>query len=173
MFDSSRNCWKLSVMLDFEKTSQNAVSTVFPTTRLVGCLFHLVRLLGGQLYWLPETKPQSDSKDNLPRTNNSVDALHHAFQLSIDGHHPNVYKLISHFIREQENTENKILRYNAGERNRRVLRALEFLLGFCYWIALTFALDIFLLDYLDPCLGVLASRLSFSRSLSPGLYFKY
>ncbi|KAK6982208.1 hypothetical protein BgiMline_017578 [Biomphalaria glabrata] len=50
--------------------------------------------------------------------------------------------------------------------DRRVLRALEFLLGFCYWIALAFALDIFLLDYLDPCLGVLASRLSFSRSLS-------
>ncbi|KAK0066889.1 polymorphic transmembrane cluster 2 transmembrane protein 11 [Biomphalaria pfeifferi] len=37
--------------------------------------------------------------------------------------------------------------------DRRVLRAPKFLLGYCYWIALTFALDIFLLDYLDPCLG--------------------
>ncbi|KAK7009249.1 hypothetical protein BgiMline_000754, partial [Biomphalaria glabrata] len=55
---------------------------------------------------------------------------------------------------------------------RRVLRALEFLLGFCYWIALAFALDIFLLDYLDPCLGVLASSLSFSRSLSSRLLFQ-
>ncbi|KAK6987274.1 hypothetical protein BgiMline_016962, partial [Biomphalaria glabrata] len=48
---------------------------------------------------------------------------------------------------------------------RRVLRALEFLLGLCYWIALAFDLDIFLLDYLDPCLGVLASSLSLGLRL--------
>ncbi|KAK7009848.1 hypothetical protein BgiMline_001427, partial [Biomphalaria glabrata] len=57
-------------------------------------------------------------QDNLPRTNNSVEGWHHTFQLSIDGHHPNVYKLIFHFLREHENIENKILRYNAGERSK-------------------------------------------------------
>ncbi|KAK7010656.1 hypothetical protein BgiMline_002274 [Biomphalaria glabrata] len=45
--------------------------------------------------------------------------------MSIDGHHPIVYKLISHFLREQENTENKILRYNAGERSKDAILGLR------------------------------------------------
>nr|KAI8766140.1 activating transcription factor 7-interacting protein 1 isoform X3 [Biomphalaria glabrata] len=179
-----------SVMLDFEKASQIAVSTVFPVTRLVSFVFHL-----GQSLWrkvqdenlaatyredknvcmfvkmlltlsfvppadvntafeeLSEARPdvvgnlydywednyigrlrrnrratprfpialwnvRDRVQDNLPRTNNSVERWHHTFQQSIDGHHLNVYKLISHFLREQENTENKILRYNAGERSK-------------------------------------------------------
>nr|KAI8762752.1 hypothetical protein BgiMline_005688 [Biomphalaria glabrata] len=55
---------------------------------------------------------------NLLRTNNSVEGWRHAFQLSIDGLQPNVFKLMSHFLREHENTENKILKYNVGERSK-------------------------------------------------------
>jgi len=32
--------------------------------------------------------------DGLPRTNNSVEGWHHAFQSSFACHHPNIYKLI-------------------------------------------------------------------------------
>lgn len=55
-------------------------------------------------------------QDNLPRTNNSLEAWHNSFQKNIDCHHPSVEKLISHFQKEQSNVENLVLRYRSGIR---------------------------------------------------------
>lgn len=54
--------------------------------------------------------------DNLPRTNNSVEAWHRSFQQTVDCHHPSVYKLIEHFRQEQDHYELKIERFRAGFR---------------------------------------------------------
>ena len=54
---------------------------------------------------------------NLPRTNNSVEAWHRAFQQTVDCHHPSVYKLVEHFRREQDHCELKIERFRAGIRH--------------------------------------------------------
>ena len=54
----------LSVMSDYEKASQNAISHVFPNTQLIGCLFHL-----GQSLW---KKVQSLHLDNLYRDDENI-----------------------------------------------------------------------------------------------------
>ena len=54
---------------------------------------------------------------NLPRTNNSVEAWHRSFQQTVDGDHPSVYKLVKHFIQEQDHYELKMERYRAGFRH--------------------------------------------------------
>lgn len=54
--------------------------------------------------------------DNLPRTNNSVEAWHRSFQQTVDCHHPSVYKLVEHFRQEQSHYELKIERFHAGIR---------------------------------------------------------
>jgi len=54
--------------------------------------------------------------DGLPRTNNSVEGWHHAFQSSVSCHHPNIYKLIEHIQAEQDHTEQLIARFNAGNQ---------------------------------------------------------
>jgi hypothetical protein len=54
--------------------------------------------------------------DGLPRTNNSVEGWHHAFQSSVSCHHPNVYKLIEHIQTEQDHTEQLLARFLAGNR---------------------------------------------------------
>ena len=56
-------------------------------------------------------------EDGLPKTNNSVEGWHHAFQSSVDCHHPTVYKLISHFRIEQENIEQCVTWFLAEELN--------------------------------------------------------
>src|SRR6218665_2866853 len=43
--------------------------------------------------------------DNLPRTNNSEEVWHRAFQQTEDCNHPSVFKLINHFRVEQANVE--------------------------------------------------------------------
>ena len=43
--------------------------------------------------------------DGLPRTNNSVEGWHNAFQSSVACHHPTVYTLVDHFRCEQDITE--------------------------------------------------------------------
>src|SRR5277367_4149425 len=53
----------------------------------------------------------------LPRTNNSVEGWHHAFQNSIDCDHPSVYKLIENFKKEQDHVEILLERYDQGHRN--------------------------------------------------------
>ena len=55
--------------------------------------------------------------DNLPRTNNSVEAWHRSFQQTGDCHHPSVFKLVQHFIAEQDHFELKIERYRSGFRH--------------------------------------------------------
>lgn len=55
--------------------------------------------------------------DNLPRTNNSVEAWHRAFQQTVDCHHPSIYNLIAHFRKEQDHVEIKVERYAAGFRH--------------------------------------------------------
>jgi len=55
--------------------------------------------------------------DNLPRTNNSVEAWHRSFQQTADCQHPSVYKLLEHFRKEQDHVEIKIERHRAGFRN--------------------------------------------------------
>src|SRR5688572_2718543 len=54
--------------------------------------------------------------DNLPRTNNSVEAWHQSFQQTVDCHHPSVYKLVEHFRKEQDHCELKVKRYRSGFR---------------------------------------------------------
>jgi len=54
--------------------------------------------------------------DGLPRTNNSVEGWHHAFQASVSCHHPNTYKLVEHIKAEQDHTEQLIARFNAGNQ---------------------------------------------------------
>jgi hypothetical protein len=55
-------------------------------------------------------------ENGLPRTNNSVEGWHHAFQHTVDCNHPNLYKLVEHFKQEQDHVEQQIERYNAGVR---------------------------------------------------------
>ena len=54
--------------------------------------------------------------DGLPRTNNSVERWHHAFQSSVSCYHPNIYKLIKHIQAWQDHTEQLIARFNAGDQ---------------------------------------------------------
>ena len=51
-----------------------------------------------------------------PRTNNSVEAWHRAFQRTVGYVHPTVYKLIEALRLEQSNTENSVVRLQAGQR---------------------------------------------------------
>ena len=62
-------------------------------------------------------------EDSLPKTNNSVEGWYHAFQSSVDCYHPTVYKLISHFLIEQENIELCVARFLAGELNEDASKA--------------------------------------------------
>ncbi|KAL3877189.1 hypothetical protein ACJMK2_034930 [Sinanodonta woodiana] len=52
--------------------------------------------------------------ENLPRTNNSVEAWHRAFQQTLDCNHPSVYKLINHFRLEQYHIEIELESHLAG-----------------------------------------------------------
>lgn len=52
--------------------------------------------------------------ENLPRTNNSVEAWHRAFQQTVDCNHPSVYKLINQFRLEQDHIEIELERHLAG-----------------------------------------------------------
>jgi hypothetical protein len=56
-------------------------------------------------------------QNNLPRTNNSVEAWHNAFQSTVECHHPSVYKLIEQFRHEQDHCELRIERFQIGFRN--------------------------------------------------------
>lgn len=53
---------------------------------------------------------------NLPKSNNSLEAWHKAFQNSIDCHHPSFSKLLEHLKLEQSRIENFVTRYRAGFR---------------------------------------------------------
>jgi len=46
--------------------------------------------------------------DGLPRTNNSVEGWHHAFQSAVSCHHPSFYRLLQHLQKEQDNTEQQL-----------------------------------------------------------------
>lgn len=50
----------------------------------------------------------------LPRTNNSVEAWHRAFQGTVGYVHPTVYKLVESIQLEQSHTENIVTKINAG-----------------------------------------------------------
>ncbi|KII61887.1 hypothetical protein RF11_14163 [Thelohanellus kitauei] len=52
--------------------------------------------------------------DGLPRTNNSVEGWHNAFQSSVGCHHPTIYKLIENFRFEQDLAEQTISRISSG-----------------------------------------------------------
>ena len=51
--------------------------------------------------------------DGLPRTNNSVEGWHNAFQSSFACHHPTVYTLLDHFRRQQDLTEQTMSRIHS------------------------------------------------------------
>lgn len=53
---------------------------------------------------------------NLPRTNNSVEAWHNSFKTSVACHHPAVNKLIDHLKKEQGRTEIYMSKYRCGFR---------------------------------------------------------
>lgn len=54
---------------------------------------------------------------HLPRTNNSVEAWHRAFQQTCNHVHPTVYKLCEQFLTEQDHTELIIERFKSGFRH--------------------------------------------------------
>jgi len=64
---------------------------------------------------IPSWNMRSRVTDGQPRTNNSVEGWHHAFQSSVACHHPNIYKLIEH-IQTVPYTEQQIARFNAGSQ---------------------------------------------------------
>jgi hypothetical protein len=51
---------------------------------------------------------------DIPRTNNSLEAWHNAFQKTVDCHRPSLVKLLDKFQLEQNQSENFMLRYRAG-----------------------------------------------------------
>lgn len=52
---------------------------------------------------------------NFPRTNNSVEAWHHALQGSLSCSHPTVYKLIDSLRKENNRVHAIVVKLNAGE----------------------------------------------------------
>jgi hypothetical protein len=48
---------------------------------------------------------------DIPRTNNSLEAWHNAFQKTVDCHRPSLVKLLNKFQLEQNQSENFMLRY--------------------------------------------------------------
>lgn len=54
--------------------------------------------------------------NDLPRTNNSVEAWHRCFQQTLDCQHPSVFKLIEQFRKEQDHVEIQLERFHGGER---------------------------------------------------------
>ena len=52
--------------------------------------------------------------DGLPRTNNSVEGWHNAFQRTVGFNHPSVYKLIEAIQYEQSNSENLVQQIDTG-----------------------------------------------------------
>ena len=54
--------------------------------------------------------------NNLPRTNNSVEGWHHAFQNTLDCHHPSIYKLLQYLHNEQQHNRILVQRYRDGHR---------------------------------------------------------
>lgn len=54
--------------------------------------------------------------NGLPRTNNSVEGWHHAFQQCVDCHHPSIIKLVEHFRKEQDHVEIQMERFKGGVR---------------------------------------------------------
>ena len=56
--------------------------------------------------------------NNLPPTNNSVEAWHRSFQQTIDCYHPSVFKLIEQFRKEQDHVEIQLEKYNSGDRQQ-------------------------------------------------------
>nr|XP_033798636.1 uncharacterized protein LOC117359609 [Geotrypetes seraphini] len=65
---------------------------------------------------IPLWNMRSRVEDGLPRTNNSVEGWHHAFQSSVACHHPTIFKLLEHIQREQDHTEQLLARFQAGNR---------------------------------------------------------
>jgi hypothetical protein len=61
--------------------------------------------------------------EGLPRTNNSVEAWHRAFQQTIDCHHPSIYRLIDQFRKEQDRVEIDLERFQAGIRQPEASKA--------------------------------------------------
>lgn len=186
--DLKENLHPESVLCDFEKAVQNAVSRTFPDLQAIGCLFHLGQNLWRKvqefnltelyrhddnlrqctkmllaLSFVPTddvvaafetlTEICPDDMDNLinywedtyigrmrrnrrsvplfpisvwnmfnrvtsdlPRTNNSVEGWHRAFQQTVDCHNPSIFKIIEHFRKEQNQMEIQLHRYEAGFR---------------------------------------------------------
>ena len=72
---------------------------------------------GNSKFPLPIWNVYNRILEDLPRTNNSVEGWHRAFQQTIDCHYPSVYKLIDQFRKEQDRVEIDIQRFYAGIRN--------------------------------------------------------
>lgn len=66
---------------------------------------------------IPSWNVYSRVTDGLPRTNNSVEGWHRAFQQCVDCHHPSVYKIVKHFQNEQDHVEIQMQRFRDGIHN--------------------------------------------------------
>ena len=65
------------------------------------------------------------SQVGLPRTNNSVEAWHRAFQGSIQGAHPTMWRFIEAIRREQNFQQATLAQVLAGNQVRREYEALN------------------------------------------------
>jgi hypothetical protein len=63
---------------------------------------------------IPIWNVHSRVSDGLPRTNNSVEGWHRAFQQCVDCHHPSIHKIIDHFRKEQDHVEIQLQRFRDG-----------------------------------------------------------
>jgi hypothetical protein len=54
-------------------------------------------------------------EDDLPRTNNSLEAFHNAFHLSVSNTHPNIWRLIDMLKKEESFSQTKKTHFERGE----------------------------------------------------------
>ncbi|KAK0393224.1 hypothetical protein QR680_000105 [Steinernema hermaphroditum] len=135
-FDQEQSCRPKSVTIDFERAEVNAIRTIFPNTHIHGCYFHFsqsvwrniqahgmgTRYANDVAYNVHLRKfsalafcEEHDVPVQWPRTNNSVESWHNAFQGAMGMQHPDVYKLLDRLLDEQVRVKAICSKLAAGE----------------------------------------------------------
>ena len=102
--------------------------------------------------------------DGLPRTNNSVEGWHNAFQSTVACHHPTIYTLVDHFRREQDLTEQTISCIQGGITSSQAASKSKYAqLSKRLAAILPTYTGRDLKDYRVPCLRILISKLNITN----------
>ena len=56
------------------------------------------------------------TEQDMPRTNNSVEGFHHAFNKSVTSHHPTLWRLIKSFMKEEVLAQTKKTQFDRGDQ---------------------------------------------------------